>query len=302
MKAPDANTFNRTTKLLVDCGAGFDEAEEVLRSFVLQVHVGQITGNATLQAALLTVVNSARRGAFMGGLHVLVEQDCEVVVGWQRGESLTSAVGFYGGDVVTTLSIEGLTICVGEPSTAVAGSQTCRAIASGWTAGVVEGTESPIREVDTCVLAGVAAGAIAVAEAFEWRRGANVYAGRRAHGISLWRPGSDWLSADAVGPDDLTFAPSSWWLVGLGHLGQGYLWSIGMLPYADPTEVALLLQDDDVLTVANESISLLIPLGTVSNQAQRRKTRELASPNRGSGVPHDDLRTTPAARGRTTRR
>lgn len=275
----DANSFNRTALLMVQSGAAptLEQAVEKLRSFVLQVHVGRIGGNATLQAALLTIVNAARRGAFMGGVHVVIEEDCTVVVGWQRGQALTRAVAYYGGEVVRMLAPERPTICVGEPSGAVTGRRVLRAVASGWTGGVVEGLASPIAEFDTCVLGGIAAGSIAVAEAFEMQRGSNVVAGRRSNGISLWRPGTHWLADDAIGPDDFTYAPSDWWLVGLGHLGQGYLWSIGMLPYRDPAAVSLMLQDDDVLTVANESTSLLIPLGTVRNEERRRKTRHLAS-------------------------
>ena len=56
--------------------------------------------------------------------------------------------------------------------------------------------------------------------------------GRRSQGISLWRPDVVWTSPDAVGPEQLGFAPGNWWLAGLGHLGQGYLWTIGMFPYA----------------------------------------------------------------------
>ena len=72
-------------------------------------------------------------------------------------------------------------------------------------------------------------------------------AGRRALGLSLWRPGpeADWLQPDESEPP-LTYLPSRLWLIGLGHLGQAYLWGLGLLPYKDPADVALVLQDIDV--------------------------------------------------------
>jgi hypothetical protein len=142
---------------------------------------------------------------------------------------------------------------------------------------VVEGTTSPVDETGAFVLAGVAAGGIAVAEAFEWRRGSNLRAGRRSQGISLWRPDIPWYADAASGPSDVTYAPNAWWLVGLGHLGQGYLWSIGMLPYADRAAVHLLLQDDDFITVANESTGLLLRPDSAAALTRTRKTRHLAA-------------------------
>ena len=105
--------------------------------------------------------------------------------------------------------------------------------------------------------AGVAAAGIAVAEAFQWRRH-DLRAGRRRQGLSLWRPDLEWLSEDALGPDDVDIGPSRLWIVGLGHLGQAYLWDRGLLPWRDPGEVSLLLQDNDRITKANESTGLLI--------------------------------------------
>jgi molybdopterin/thiamine biosynthesis adenylyltransferase len=127
-------------------------------------------------------------------------------------------------------------------------------------------------ERDWFVPAGVAAGGIAVAEAFQWRRG-DVRAGRRSQGLSLWRPEMNFLAADATGTADVKVAPSRVWLVGLGHLGQAYLWNLGLFSYAEPAEVQVLLQDDDYVTKANESTGLLTP---EDEWRGRRKSRVLA--------------------------
>jgi len=277
MTAPSADSFSRTKKLFVDSGdaSTFAEAEEHSQSFILQVHVGHIAGNATLQAAALTIVNSAAR-AFEGGVRVLIEVDCDILTGWQSEARLSEAVVAYSGTIVNALDERHPTVCVGDTDRAVRGRPVLRAVATGWSGGVVEGSSSPVAELDRFVPAGIAAGGIAAAEAFEVLRGHNIYAGRRSQGLSLWRPGIDWLSTDAIGPDAVTYGPAAWWIVGLGHLGQGYLWVIGMLPYANPEQVHVLMQDEDVVTKANESTGMLLPIGTVVNHERRRKTRELA--------------------------
>jgi hypothetical protein len=113
--------------------------------------------------------------------------------------------------------------------------------------------------------------------------------------MSLWRPDLPWYCDEAKGPSDVTYAPNAWWLVGLGHLGQGYLWSIGMLPYAQPGAVNLLLQDDDHITVANESTGLLLMSGSAAALKRTRKTRHLAAvlEERGLGTAITERRLEP---------
>jgi hypothetical protein len=158
---------------------------------------------------------------------------------------------------------------------------------------VVEGTDTPLEERHEFVPAGVAAAGIAVAEAFQYRRG-DVYAGRRSQGISLWDPRIHWLQDDAVGPK-IEIAPSRWWLIGLGHLGQAFLWTIGMLPYLDAAQVDLMLQDDDVISAANESTGLLTRRGS-----HGRKARLLAaaSDDRGFTTRISERRFAPGQRPR----
>ena len=113
-------------------------------------------------------------------------------------------------------------------------------------------------EQQECVPAGVLAGALGVSEAFQFVRGDNAVAGRRDVGLSLWQPDKSihWLDTGELGPA-LERLPASAWLIGLGHLGQALLWTLGLLPYASPEEVSLVLQDFDELVEANDSTSLL---------------------------------------------
>ncbi len=74
-----------------------------------------------------------------------------------------------------------------------------------------------------------------------------------------------------TGPE-LEWLPSNCWLIGLGHLGQAYLWTLGFLPYAKPETLQLVLQDYDELVLANDSTSLL----TNSKMIGQKKTRAMA--------------------------
>lgn len=54
------------------------------------------------------------------------------------------------------------------------------------------------------------------------------------------------------------FLPGALWLIGLGNLGQAFLWALSALPYADPTTVSLVLQDHDKVTEENWATSVLV--------------------------------------------
>ena len=90
--------------------------------------------------------------------------------------------------------------------------------------------------------------------------------------MSLWKLSVEWTDEDAVGPA-VAWLPCSLWLIGLGNLGQAYLWCLGALPYASPGDVRLVLQDFDRVEVSNDSTSVLSRLSDVGV----RKTRMAAS-------------------------
>jgi hypothetical protein len=279
----DANAVHRTAKMFADSGEvdSIEAAEAELARYVLQIDVGTgIAGNRTRQAIILTAVNAGAR-AFLGGVRVRLAEDPVVGFGWDAGRSLLEAVKRYGGMVVSDLEQDVPTVCIGGARPDVSGRPVLRATFDGWTAGVIQGPGTPLLERSWFIPAGVAAAGIAVAEAFQARRG-DLRAGRRPQGISLWRPEEDWLLPAAVGPHDVDIGPSQTWMLGLGHLGQAYLWTLGLLPYADPGMVIAMLQDDDRITKANQSTGLLTPTGWVG----RRKARVLAEvlEDRGFGV------------------
>ncbi len=289
----DLDAVHRTAKVLVDSGeaASIEEAERELSRYVLQIDVCPDADQSwTHHAIVLTAVNAAAR-AFLGGVRVRLSGDSKLGFGWDAGRSLSHAVRRLGGTIVEDLEDDVPTICVGELRRGSRGRPVLRATFDGWAAGVMEGSSTSMPERGWFVPAGVAAGAIAVAEAFQSRRG-DPRAGRRQQGISLWRPEIGWQLPEACGPDDIDIAPSRLWVIGLGHLGQAYLWTLGLLPYADLAEVALMLQDDDRITKANESTGLLTPTAEWRGRRKARALGELLD-RRGLATAITELRFQP---------
>jgi hypothetical protein len=97
--------------------------------------------------------------------------------------------------------------------------------------------------------------------------------GKRAVGLSLWKPAAreDWTEPASDGPP-VTYLPDHLWLIGLGHLGQAFLWALGLLDYSDPSALSVVLQDVDVITPASVSTSVLTDASLIG----RKKTRALA--------------------------
>lgn len=92
-------------------------------------------------------------------------------------------------------------------------------------------------------------------------------------GISLWRPDliKEWNSLEAAGPMIKNF-PDKLWLLGLGHLGQAYAWTIGLMNFIDPKGFEVLLHDFDSIVKANISAGLLAEQFNIG----QKKTRTLA--------------------------
>jgi hypothetical protein len=105
-----------------------------------------------------------------------------------------------------------------------------RATFGEWCGGVVPiASKVRLAEGGTFTPAGVLAGALGVSEIFQRLRGGTPMACRRATGLDLWQPDRNWLRGETAIPLDRL--PSAAWVVGIGNLGQAYLWTLGLLPY-----------------------------------------------------------------------
>ena len=270
-----ADSLNRLVKLALDTGevGSLEDAHRLFMGYRLAVSVGGDVGHSrTHQAALLTIVNSARR-CLLGGIEVEGTFGMDLLVPLRGYRSLEHAVVGLGGLVVETVSPDAPLVVIGDAKVRNCPQFVIRATFNGWAGGILplSWDERRIGENQEFTPAGVLAGALAVTEAFQFLRGKQPAAGRREVGVSLWRPELPWQDEKASGPV-IERLPASLWLIGLGNLGQAYLWTLGMLPYGAESEVQLVLQDYDTLALSNDSTSLL----TTPELIGIRKTRAMA--------------------------
>jgi hypothetical protein len=272
----DAESLDRLIKLVMDTGEArtFQEAQQMFSGYRIGIWVGQgITNSSTHQATLFTLVQLGKR-VFQGGLQVAGTVDVASVLPLMK-PMVRSELESQGVSIVDDLSTELPVIAVGgRPPTHTSEAFSIRTTFDGWCAGLVPASENSLPESAEFVLSGIAAAALAINEAFLYLRRDTPEAGQRRVGLSLWRPESefDWERPESNGPP-LKFLPSSVWIIGLGHLGQAFLWTLGLLPYAKPFDVELVLQDFDAITPSSESTSILSSQSMVG----MKKTRAMAN-------------------------
>jgi hypothetical protein len=271
-----ADTLHRLIKQALDSGAAASlaEAKALFQGYRLRFDIAEEEATDPFhQAALLTGITLARR-VFLGGVTVAGALDHPLRLPLPLGDTLRQAVDRLGAHGVGAITDGMPTIFIGGAPRPRGQGFRVRAVFAGWRGGVLPGHADFLRaEHLTMALTPMLAAALAVSEAFFHVQGKTPIAGRRAVGLSLWRPGDiDWLSPDVNAPL-LRYLPSSLWLIGLGHLGQAYLWALGLLPYLEPRAVRLILQDIDIITPSTESTSVL------SDATLRgvRKTRAMAA-------------------------
>jgi hypothetical protein len=270
---PAADTLHRGVKMALDSGevesvaAGY----ELFKTYRLGVVVGpEAAASPAHQAALLTIVNTGRR-ALLGGVVVAGNLDGPLRTPVPGCRTVADAVIALGGRIESRAPLCVPMLTIGTTTVATDCPLSLAVTFEDWRGGVIPTSEGRrLAEAGVITPAAVLAGALGVSEVFQHLRGYPM-AGHRAVGLSLWSPAhEDWERAP-TGPVAIVL-PSRLWLIGLGHLGQAYLWTLGHLPYQQPEDVELVLQDFDRLTVANDSTSLLTTLELVDE----RKTRAMA--------------------------
>lgn len=258
-KMIDYTNLHRAAKIFMDSGRveTHEEAMELLGQFGLTICVGEdVAHSEAHQTALLTLVNVARR-TLLGGIDVLGLPDCASVTPLASSTRLIDAVHALGGTVVSMARPTWPVALIGNTTGALLDGPAWRLTWEGWRGGVVPARMGQrLSEAGAVMLTPALAAAACAAEVFSYHSGDHPMAGHRAAGLSLWRPGADWLA-----PDDTEFAlsylPSRLWLIGLGNLGQAFSWLLACMPYENPREVELILQDYDRIALSNDSTSLL---------------------------------------------
>ena len=199
----------RLSKLLVDSGVGedFEQAQRQIDRFTLEVVVGDDASTPAAHAAVLTAVSVGSR-CFGGGICVTGRVEQPVISALPlRGASLAEATAGLGARPL--VGLPDFTILVGRAAP-IAGRPGLAARWHGWTAGVCElDSGGGIGDDGSNPLAGVAAGALAIAAAFDHVRG---------------QPPGDRVDVDLWGSENPpqfgdVLLPGALWIVGLGNLG-----------------------------------------------------------------------------------
>lgn len=249
-------------------GGSYAQAMETLGQFQLNLICGEeISRSSALQAALLTAVNTGKR-AFLGGVSVEMPSHVELLVPWPGVGSLNEIVESLGARFTRAChSDRSHTLYFGAATEPV--PDALSVICSGWRGGVAPAELAIALDDDIdFALGGVLAGALGVARGFLRVCGLSSRFVERPLGVSLWRPDLDWTDDEAAGPE-LQYLPSKLWFLGLGHLGQAFLWNTALLPYERPKDTLFLLHDFDRVVSGNWSAGLLCE----KNAPGRFKTR-----------------------------
>ena len=270
----NGGTLHRTAKYFMDTGRAqtYGEAMAMLTRFGLTVHVGpEIASSVHQQAALLTLINTARR-TLLGGVEIVGLPEGPSLSPLSPDGSLKEAVRALGGRTIAEPNPDWPSALIGEHTAISSNLPAWQLTWNGWRGGVIPLRDGQrLDERETIELAPIIAAALCAAEVFAYHAGDHTMAGRRSSGLSLWQPGENWLLDDATEPK-LAFLPSRLWIVGLGNLGQAFAWVLATLPYADRSQVQLVLQDFDRIAASNESTSLLSSVRDIN----RRKARVVA--------------------------
>jgi hypothetical protein len=245
---------------LVNSGKySFVEAEEKILHSRLHLEIGAHAARTPAgQAAFLTAVLTGAR--CFGEVTFKSDVDPSLLSPLPiPATTLAEAAEFLGGRFGEEPP-RGRTVLIGAGLRS-AGEWSVQASWDGWTASVAPSSHQIQLGHSDCALAGVAAGALAVGQAFFAEQG-DRFAGRRRQVLSLWSPGLSHSSTCEMGPSFAqVYLPTQLWLVGLGNLGQAYLWSLSQLPYPACNEALLFLQDDQKIGRENWGTSVLVERG-----------------------------------------
>ncbi|MBL4929505.1 ubiquitin-activating E1 family protein [Fuscibacter oryzae] len=270
-----AENLHRTAKYFMDSGRAdtYAAALTMLEGFSLAVHVGaDIETSRAKQVAVLTLVNLAHR-TLLGGVTVVGVPDCQSLTALAQASKLRDAVAELGGRCSDTSPGNLPVAVIGNALSVPTGVPAWRMTWEGWRGGVAPLQHGvSLADDENFALAPMVAAACCVGEVFSYLADDHPMAGHRATGLSLWRPEASWHDVDLDEPV-IEFLPSRLWLIGLGNLGQAFCWALAALPYANPYEVELMLQDFDTLADSNVSTSLLTFPATVG----QKKTRMAAA-------------------------
>lgn len=242
----------RISKILVDRGRmTVPEAEAKLNAMSLRIGVSCLEPSPAFHAALLTAIVVCAK-CFRGGVHLDMDGDQPLAVPWSSDcQTLREAIASLKVDAGPKSTCA--TILFGHPRSTVSGPMFFAAW-DEWSAGCARSPVPTLSEQSTNPLAGIAAAALTVGAAF-----------RQALGFEAPDNLVHYLWPSAAPNFSDVYLPGGLWVLGLGNLGQAFLWTLSMLPFQDPSKVLLFLQDDDHASKQNLATSVLTDRDDVGN-------------------------------------
>lgn len=237
-------TLNRTMKLAMDEGrvGSYEEAKTLFDSFRLRIQVQPgFSFSLAAEATVLTLLNAAPK-TFLGGVELIgpLQERCSRA--WFAGKTLGEVAKQYGVAIGTDNSDSVPIICVGD----------CTPQDSDFWLGIrmhPDGFTLSPDVIANCGLessieAGVAAAGAALNEVFQHVYRNSPLAGQRD---IRWK-----LPGGAI-----PTAFGNLWLVGLGHLGQAFLWTAALAGGVSLPQV-IRLTDYDTVSWSSLSTCLLV--------------------------------------------
>lgn len=270
---PTLQQLHRATRIVLELGPERDVARagDLLRRLRVQVVVGHsvLTSNA-LQAAVLTAVNAGAR-TFLGGVQVVGASGMPTLTTLTTRTDLGSAAEAVGATLVGEARSEIPTILVGHDASAPSGVPLAvRIEVEGWRAAVSPPSEPRKLDARSAIPpAGILGAALALSEVFSARMGLHPEAARRHLSVSLWEPGRTCRWGAAPPDPELLYLPTELAVIGLGHLGQAYVWAIASLPYSRPESVEIVCHDRAMLSEENISTCLLVTPSSIEKPKVR---------------------------------
>ena len=264
-----AGLFIERNPSLADMGIdGYNEAVKNLQELKIILICGQSVGSsAALQAALITAVNTGKR-CFQGGVTVFIKESMPFLLPNKQPTTLNAILMALDAKVVNKIIESDYSFCLtfGERAKE---QESAEVVCNGWVGGICNSREPiSINSEPDFALGGIFAGSLGIAHAFLKVSGEKPDACSSNIGLSLWRPDLNWQNEDAIGPE-VKFLPQKYWLVGLGHLGQAFVWTLGLLPFKDFSRVIVSLQDDERVSKSNFDTGMLSEMSNVN----KKKTR-----------------------------
>ena len=265
--------IENNSNLALEGMEGYRKALNQLKRQKLRIiATDMITNSKALQAAFLTAINTGKR-AFKGGVFITVPSNVPMLLPWSHTATLNEVAMELGG-IFDIKSDSTFTLHIGENAK---DNNSLEIVANCWQGGVIAcGDQIQIDSNPDGVLGGVFAGSLGVALGFLRVSGEKKDSTILSKGISLWRPDLDWTNPNAIGPS-VSFFPKKIWMLGLGHLGQAYVWTLSLFSFNQPSELNILLQDVDTVKKANIDTGLLSENHNLSHYKTRVCSKWLES-------------------------